>query len=216
MKKALFIFAICILCISISGCKGKSSLSDYDRIHTRLTEMTGYSANCEITYYTDKSEDRLVIEQSADNTGKYKIKGVEPKETSGSTILFDGNMIWLYNPSVKSKVQVSATEKDRRKELILFTFLKNETMAGEEPTTAASSQPEQKYIVFESTIPGNDENYASEKLFMDEKSGDPAKLIIYNSKGDEYLTEVFSDFVYNPDFDQNTFAIAEELKDKVN
>lgn len=214
MKKLMPIFLTGL--VILSGCTGEKNVSDYDRIHKRLVEMTGYEAVCEVTYHSPGGEDKLVIKQSADASGRYRLEGEKPEETSGSTILYDGNMLWLYNPNVKSRIKVSAAEKDKRRELILFTFMKNETRAGEEPVTDAASGDGADCIVFEAEIPGGDESYASEKLFVDSEEGNPIRLVIYDSKGEEYISEEFSDFVYNPEFDADEFKIAGELKDKVN
>lgn len=205
MKKVVL---AAVLCLGLCGCLGGGEeLSDYDRINKQLGEMEGYRAVCEVAYQTNKGESTYVTEVSAERSGRYKLVGSEPEAVKDVEILFDGNMIWLYNPNVESKLQVAAKEGDMRRELILFTFLKNENMGGEESTVAAASVGDEKYITLAAEIPGGDKNYAREELFVEIKSGKPARLVIYDSEGNEYLTEEFSEFEYNPEFDEGEFGI---------
>ncbi len=209
LKKGAFILLAGSLLLS--GCGGEE-ISDYDRIHKRLSEMTGYKAECSVTYYSDMTESTYMTKQMADEGGRYRIETVEPEKADGISILFDGNMIWLYNPVIRSKVQVASGENDKRREIVLFTFLKNEASSGEETTVSAASLDGEKYLTLEASIPGDDSEYSTEKLFVDIKSGDPKRLVIYNSKGGEHIVEEFESFEYNPEFLGDEFKISAMLE----
>ena len=197
----------------LSGCGSKKTVSDYDRIHTRLSEMTSYKAKCSVTYCSDLSKNTYETIQIADSEGRYRIEALKPDETNGVSVLFDGDIIWLYNPAVKSKIQAAPKDSDKRREIILFTFLKNEGTSGEEASVSAASVDGEKYVVLEARIPGESEEYSSEKLFVDIKSGAPERLEIYNSKGRAHVIEEFDDFEFNPELSGNEFKIASMLGD---
>ena len=95
---------------------------------------------------------------------------------------------------------------------MLFTFLKNEALSGEETTVAVSSSEGEKYLTLEAAIPGDDPLYSSEKLFVDIKSGDPERLEIYDEKGKAHVVEEFDRFEYNPEFMGNEFKISAMLQ----
>lgn len=199
-------------CLLLTGCAGDEEISDYDRIHRRLADMTGYKARCEVTYYSDMTESTYSTLQTADSSGRYRIEALEPEKSDGISILFDGDMIWLYNPSIRSRIQVASGENDKRREIVLFTFLKNEALSGEETTVAVSSSEGEKYLTLEAAIPGDDPLYSSEKLFVDIKSGDPERLEIYDEKGKAHVVEEFDRFEYNPEFMGNEFKISAMLQ----
>ncbi len=203
MKK---IFFALILCLGLCGCLTEGEqLSDYDRINKTLSEMEGYSAVCDVSVRTNKGKAEYVTEVKAERSGKYKLTGIEPEDVKNVEILFDGNMIWLYNPNIENKLQVAAKDSDMRRELILFTFLKNESRGSEESTVSAAAAGEEKYITLEAKIPRGDKNYSREELFVETKKGEPKRLVIYDKNGEEYLTAEFSEFEYNPKFDEGEF-----------
>ncbi len=210
MKKILAV-PFLAACLVFSGCSGGEKVSDYERIHSRLSAMTGYRAVCEVTYYGNITENTYTVNQTAEAEGRYKIEAVKPEEIEGTTILFDGNMIWLYNPKVGSKIQVASAEKDKKRELILFTFLKNEGTSGEEASVSAAAVNGEKYVVLEASIPGGERGYAREELYVDIKTGNPARLVIYDENGKEHITEEFSEFEYNPEISGDEFKIASEM-----
>ncbi|MCD7904574.1 MAG: outer-membrane lipoprotein carrier protein LolA [Clostridiales bacterium] len=207
--KALFLFLSAVFIMA--ACSGGDKVSDYEKIHSRLSAMTAYRAVCRVTYCKSKTENTYVINQTAESGGKYKIEAVEPKDLEGTSILFDGNLIWLYNSSIDSKLQVASGENDRKKEIILFTFLKNETTSGAEAAVSASSSKGEKYVVLEASIPGGDSNYSKEALYVDIKTGNPSRLVIYDGDGEEYITEEFTEFEYNPEISESEFKIASEI-----
>lgn len=205
MKK---VFWAAVLALALCGCAdGGGALSDYDRINKGLSEAEGYRAVCEITSPTNRGEDKYVTEVSAERGGRYKLTGLEPEGIKGVEILFDGNMIWLYNPNIENKLQVAAKDSDMRRELILFAFLKNESIGGKQSAVAAAAAEGEKFITLDAEIPGGDKNYTREELFVEIKSGKPKRLVIYNSEGREYITEEFSEFEFNPKFEENEFVV---------
>ncbi|MCD8158724.1 MAG: outer-membrane lipoprotein carrier protein LolA [Clostridiales bacterium] len=211
MKKLAKVFLFFSLCFGLCGCSGGEKVSDYERIHSRLSEMTGYKAVCQVTYYGNNMENTYTVNQTAESGGKYKIEAVKPKDLAGTSILFDGNLIWLYNPSIDSKIQASSSEGDSRREIILFTFLKNESLSGEETSVSAVSAQGEKYVVLEASIPGGKTSYNREELFVDIKSGNPSRLVIYDENDNEHIRAEFTEFEYNPEISADEFKIVSEL-----
>ncbi|MCC8098117.1 MAG: hypothetical protein LIO44_06130 [Eubacterium sp.] len=93
MRKIARVFLFFAVCFGLSGCSGGEKVSDYERIHSRLSEMTGYRAVCQVTYYGGITENTYTVNQTAESGGKYKIEAVKPKDLAGTSILFDGSLI---------------------------------------------------------------------------------------------------------------------------
>lgn len=200
------IIVLIIAVLALTGCGGKERVSDYERIHRRLAEMESYKTNAKVTYFYENREDSYETIQCAERNGRYKIENAEGDKTA---ILFDGKLIWLYNPTISSRLQAASSDKDRRREIILFTFLQNEAKGGEESVVTTAKQQEEEFIVFETSIFGGNSEYSSEKLFLEKKSGNPVRLVIYNDKGSEQVREEFSEFEYNPEMSDGEFKISE-------
>ncbi|MCC8098116.1 MAG: hypothetical protein LIO44_06125 [Eubacterium sp.] len=117
----------------------------------------------------------------------------------------------MYNPSIDSKFQAASAECVRRREIILFTFLKNESVSGEETAVSAASVGGEKYVVLEASIPGGDAGYNREELFVNIKTGNPSRLVIYDKNDKEHINAEFTEFEYNPEISADEFKIVSEL-----
>ena len=67
---------------------------------------------------------------------------------------------------------------------------------------------ESKCTVIEAVIPGGNKYTATEKLWMDNETIIPVKLVLYDSEGKERYTLEFESFEYDVQFENGTFEAA--------
>lgn len=189
MKKLAFILLMIFLC----GCaKGNDS---YANIQDRLMQMKSYKTDAEITYINNRSKDTFSTVQQVKSDGRYRIETTAPDEFKDNVIVYDGKMIWQFNPKAPdNKVKTASSDKSERTELLLFSFLENMTKTAE---AAVKSDDMGHYTVLEADIESKNGFLAYEKLWIDNSTGLPEKLVIYNSQGDEKIVELFGNFEYN-------------------
>ncbi len=200
LKKVLPI----ILMLVISGCS--KPITGYKNVQDKLMAMESYVAEADITYINNKGEDKCKTLQYALNDGKYRIEVTEPSQQQGNVILYDGKMVWSYNPSVEQKVQVNAPDKPERYELILFSFIEN-YVKSQDVAVESASLDESLCTVLEAEIPGENKFLATEKLWLDNESMLPVKLVIYDTDGKERIIAQFSNFQYNCQIEQSKFTL---------
>ena len=71
--------------------------------------------------------------------GKYKMTINSPKEYKGCSVLYDGNMIWQYNPNLpNNKISILPTDKASRREILVFSFMKNYVQTDRADVTAST------------------------------------------------------------------------------
>lgn len=197
---------ICLLLLCalfFGGCQ--KSESDYDSVQDRLMNMTAYRADVDIDYINGGENALYKAKQTAVNDGRYKMVTYYPENLKDCAILFDGKLIWQYNPNVEKKIKVDSKDKPERSQLILFTFLENYVKSTNTAVTTAKSEGEQ-CTVLEAEISNGDKLMAREKLWAGNEDMLPKKLVIYDGEGNETIVMTFNSFEYNPQLSENEFT----------
>jgi outer membrane lipoprotein-sorting protein len=206
MKKTI---SCLFLTLFLCGC-GEAP-SNYATAQEKLTSMKSYKTDAQITYIGNKSENTFNMVQRATSSGLYRLDTTSPEEFNGSVILYDGKMIWQYNPiSPENKVKVSTSDKSERTELLLFSFIKNFNTASDTTAEVIKSEQGGKYTVLEAELPEKNQFLATEKLWINNDTTLPEKLVIYNADGKEKIVELFDNFEYNYAMEDNIFSLENE------
>ncbi len=201
MKKILLILMLAVLTACTQG------RTAYPTIQEKLTSMESYKTEAAVTYISDKGETEYITSQTADNTGRYKIEVSKPEDYTGNVIMYDGKMVWQYNPRLENnKISVSPPDKAARREIILFGFLEN-YVKSKDVSLSVASLDESLCTVLEAQIPGDNKLLSSEKLWVDNETQDPVRLVIYDSENKERIVAQFTDFEYNYPIDDDTFVL---------
>ena len=203
LKKSFFV----MLTFALVGCsKGNVTNDDYASIQDKFVDMESYSCNANVTFYSNKGENTYTISQQAKNDGRYYIETKSPENVKGNIILFDGNILWQYNPSLDSKISVGDKDKMARKEICLFTFLENH-LKSKDISLETANIDDNMYSVLEAKISGGNKYFDSEKLWINNETKSPEKLVIYDIEGKERVLVTYEDFVYNPKIEDSKFNI---------
>lgn len=198
MKRIIFLFIALMLC----GC-GKTQ---YKSVQDTLAELKNYSANADVTYFSNKGETTYNMDITAQNDGKYKMTVNSPKEYKGCSVLYDGNMIWQYNPNLpNNKISILPTDKASRREILVFSFMKNYVQTDRADVTA-STLDESKCTVLEADIKDGGNLFKTEKLWVNNESKLPERLAIYSADNKQIVVENFTKCEYNTQIDKDFFV----------
>ena len=202
LKKSFFIMFV----LALAGCSNASDTDEYANIQDKLVNMESYSCEAEVTFYSNKGENKYTINQQAKNDGRYFLETTSPDSVKGNIILFDGNMLWQYNPNLDSKISVGDKDKMERKEICLFTFLEN-YLKSKDVALETANIDESIYTILEAKIPGGNKYFDSEKLFINNETKAPERLVIYDTNGKERVLVTYNNFVYNPEIKDSKFNV---------
>ncbi len=201
MKKIIILLMTMLLC---SCSQGKTA---YPTIQEKLTSMESYKTDARLTYISDKGETVYSAVQTAAKDGRYRIETSQPEDYKGNIVMYDGKMVWQYNPQLENnKISVNPPDKASRREIILFSFLENYVKSSD-VSLGVASLDESLCTVLEARIPGDNAFMSTEKLWVDNKTQDPVKLVIYDSENKERIVAEFTNFEYNYSIDDNTFTL---------
>ncbi|MCL2618197.1 MAG: outer-membrane lipoprotein carrier protein LolA [Defluviitaleaceae bacterium] len=213
MKKLKLVFALSLLvavaagCAAISGPAQEDSRSSYERIHEMLVNLQTYRAVATVEYISNRGSNTFDTLKHARRDGRYRIEVTAPENVAGSVTVFDGTTISQFNPRVSGRVAVSARENPERSEIFLTSFISN-YLASDDVSVSVGSFGQGNFTVLETVVPGNHPYMASERLWVDNQTLNPVRLVIYDRDGAERVIVNFKEFELDADMDDSLFTMS--------
>lgn len=168
--------------------------------------MESYCTKAHIAYINNKGTDEFDATYYATKDGKYRMEITSPEDYNGNVIMFDGKMVWSYNPSIEQKITVDAPDKPQRHELVLFTFIENYVKC-QNTAVQSANLDDSLCTVLEAEIPGGNDFFTTEKLCINNETQNPQRLVIYDKEKNEKIIVDFTDFQYNYKIENDKFTI---------
>ena len=192
-----------------AGCQGANKAetqNTYQKIQSILVNVQSYACEATVEYKSNKGSNVYDTVQKCKITGEYRVEVVGPDKVDGNVTLSDGKTIYQFNKRIAGKISVATKESQERSEIFFTSFLKNYMKSNETSVSAVKVQGD-PCTVLEAVIPGSHPYLASEKLWIDNKTFKPVKLIIYDPQGSERIIVTYKTFQYNIDLDDSEFKV---------
>ncbi|MCL2776345.1 MAG: hypothetical protein FWD71_23835 [Oscillospiraceae bacterium] len=173
------------------------------KINSELNNLLSYRSEATVEYISNKGSNKYDTVQQCKSNGQYRIEVVGPDNVSGNITLSDGNTIYQYNTRINAKVSVAIKENQERSEIFLTSFIKNYAASA---SVSAGSFSDGGCTVLEAKVPGTHPYLTTEKLWVDNATLAPVKLVIYDSDGNERVVVTYKTFEYNVPLDDNIFT----------
>jgi len=178
----------------------------YQQIHQQLTELQTYRARATVEYISNRGTNAYETIQHGRITGEYRIEVTGPENVAGNITSYDGQHIYQFSNQVNGRVTILARETQERSEIFLTAFIKN-WLASQESSVTVANMDEGQFTVLEATIPGNHPYLAVQKLWINNETLSPVKMIIYDPNGTERVIITYHSFEYNIELDGALFSI---------
>lgn len=206
MRKIIWLSLI-ILSLSLSGCKlmGGNENSQA-RAEEKLLNMDGYAALVQVSHVGDDKSNTYQAKQIYDMNGNYRFEVVEPEHIAGLTTFFNGEKVIQYNPNVDEPKAVELPVNDFRNQIFLGSFIEN-YLQSENVSIEVQKTKESLVTVLEAIIPGGSIHMSSQKLWIDQETKEPVRMVIYNEDQAETVIVEFNEFTYNPEIKESIFTI---------
>lgn len=210
MKKSGILFIIPILtmiCTVLAACStGGTPKSPMEKIQEKLTTMESYACIADVTYISNKGKNTYKTKQYYKMSGEYRIEITDPEQVKGLITVFDGKKVMQYNPRILGEAVNEIPQSKNTYEIFLGTFVKN-YLQSEEVTLEVFNNNNDEYTVLEAMIPEGGKYLATEKLWISNKTLNPAQLVIYDTEGKERIIVKYGEFKYNVDLDASMFQL---------
>lgn len=191
MKKwtTIAIIFITIFAIVI-GCQRRESTKEevYKEFQKKIVTMSSYKCVAEIEASGNKSSHKYVFIHSYAKPDYYKLEVVEPQNLKGKIMEYKGDKIIISNPDIEDKIELPNTE-DNRQYAFIGDFIKN-YLQNEEVNIKLSNNS----LILETTIPGDNEYFNKQILYVNKDTKDPEKMEILNAKGKPSFTVKYKEF----------------------
>lgn len=190
MRKIILILSICMslfFCMFLSGCniKGVSPRRD---VLDLLKDMDSYSCDFEIQIKNDKGTINYTGKQYYD-----KKLGCRMEINGNRIFIYKGNQIY-----VKDNVNGSGYTLEKNfDELFRLSIIEeyvNLLYSNEDIKYYGKKTDGISYELVELYIPGNNRSLSKAVMYVDEKTGIPDKILIYDINGNEKVTMVYKNF----------------------
>jgi outer membrane lipoprotein-sorting protein len=214
MKKiSLFFLATAVAflagCSSYSG-TGQSDVNIYEKIQKRLVKLETYRSEATVEYKSNKGTNVYDTLQQCKAGGQYRVEVTGPKNVAGNVTLSDGKVIAQFNPKISGKISVGVKENPERSEIFLTSFIKN-YLNSQEVSVTAGNFNNGKCTILEADVPGDHPYLATEKLWVDNKTLNPVKLVVYDPDLSERIVVNYNSFDYNIPLEDSLFAIPSDV-----
>ena len=213
-KKLLAILALFALILTITACadggmRGPADaeeMSAFEQIQRKLMEMQDFRAIATVEYHSNKGVNTYETIQHARVTGEYRVEVTAPAHVAGSVTASDGRQILQFNSRVNGRVNLMTQETPERSEILLTSFIRN-YLQSEEVSVSVADMDEGIRTVLEATVPGNHPYLAIQRLWVDNTTLLPVKLIIFDPDGAERVVVTYHVFEYNVTLDDALFTL---------
>jgi len=210
VKKSGVVFLVLIYiatCMFFSACSTKKKpKSPIEKIHEKLTTMESYACIADLTYISNKGKNTYKTKQYYKMSGEYRVEITAPEQVKGLVTVFDGKKVMQYNPRILGEAVNEIPQSKNTYEIFLGTFLKN-YLQSEDVTLEVFNNNNEEYTVLEAVIPEGGKYLATEKLWVSNKTLNPAKLVIYDTEGKERIIVKYGEFKYNVTLDDSIFQL---------
>jgi len=209
MKRRIFAPLMLGAVMLLSACGTGVNESAYEKIQSQLMQMETYEAVAAVTFISNKNAHEYETLQQCKITGEYRIEVTGPEKVAGNVTIFDGKVIYQFNGRTEGKMSVGTAEAPERSELFLTSFVKN-YVKSQEVSVSAANMDDSVCTVLEAVIPGEHPYLRTEKLWVDNKTLKPVKLVIYDPDGGERILVTYRSFEYNKVLDDKIFSAPSE------
>ena len=204
----LVVFSLITAC-GAGGLRGPADadeVSAFERIQRMLFELQSYRAIATVEYRSNKGTNMYETVQHARITGEYRIEVTAPEQVSGSVTVSDGRQIHQFNSRVNGRVSLMVQETPERSEIFLTSFIRNYKQS-EEVSVSVADMDAGVRTVLEANIPGDHPYLSMARLWVDNETLLPVKLVIFDIDGTERIVVTYHIFEYNVILDDGMFTI---------
>jgi len=214
-KRIIAILTALLLTITLltacgsGGLRGPSDAEEitaFERIHRMLLELQSYRAIATVEYRSNKGTNVYETVQHARITGEYRVEVTGPEHVAGSVTANNGKEIVQFNSRVSGRVSLAVQETPERSQIFLTNFIHNYRQC-QDISISVADMDEGVRTVLEANVPGNHPYLSLARLWVDNTTLLPVKLIIFDADGAERVIVTYHVFEYNVVLEDGLFTL---------
>lgn len=112
--KRLLLFILGIM-IFLTACSYNTEAKILKKLEKHLDKYTGYKTELNIKTIMDDKETDYRMRESYTLGNKYKLEILEPSDSNGVTIEYDGQKIYIQHATIKQSISINSVKKNSTK-----------------------------------------------------------------------------------------------------
>ena len=192
-----------------NGLRGPGSaeeLSAFEKVQRMLVELHSYRAIATVEYRANKGTNTYETVQHARITGEYRVEVTGPEHVAGSVTVNNGQTIVQFNNRVEGRIAVHVEETPERSVIFFTSFIRNYLLSNEVSVMVADME-EGVRTVLEANVPGGHPYLHMARLWVDNETLLPVKMIIFDPDGTERIVITYHAFEMNVVLDDALFSM---------
>jgi len=213
MKKIFLALPVALMLLftacSSTGLRGPANeqeMSAFEQVQRKLVETQNFRAIATVEYHSNKGVNTYEVVQHARITGEYRIEVTAPTHVSGSVTASDGQQIFQFNSRVNGRVSLLVQETPERSEIFLTSFIRNYLQC-DEISVSVADMDEGLRTVLEATVPGDHPYLTISRLWVDNETLLPVKLVVFDQDGAERIVVTYHVIEFNVELDDALFTL---------
>lgn len=213
-KKVLLLGVLLGVLIFAAGCAddglrelgGAEEIGAFEQVQRMLMELENFRAIATVEYRSNKGINTYETMQHARITGEYRIEVTAPEHVAGSVTTHDGQQIFQFNSRVNGSVNLLVRETPERSEVFLTSFIKN-YLQSSEVSVSVAEMDEGVRTVLDASVPGEHPYLSTARLWVDNTTLNPVKLVIFDRDGVERIIVTYHVFERNVELADSLFTL---------
>lgn len=205
-KKLLCLFLTLMISLSATGCTRPFSDRDmdiYEKIHKHYNKLESFSADLDLTVFSNKTENRYFVNQKFQTPDKFFTRVTDEKGTfSVSTIT---NQSKTKTSADGSEYSLIVPSDEYVSLLFINNFFKAYYLCKETSISVDSSLTKSDKTVLNVNMSDNNLSIKSISLSIDNKTLSPHALTAYGKDDKKLLYATFDNFKFNEKIDESIF-----------
>ena len=194
MKKEwtiLIVIIIGILGVFI-GCQKRESTKEevYQEFQKKISTMKSYKCSAEVEVVGNKSAQNYIFIHNYNKPDNYKLEIIYPEHLKGKSMEYKNDKILIKNTDIDDVIELPNLGRNDQY-MFIGDFIKN-YLQNEE----IEMQLTKGNLILETYIPGEDEYFNKQVLYVNTETKNPDKMEILDIKGKNRFTVNYKDFKY--------------------
>ena len=188
----LLISFISIVSICMIGCTNKEYTKEevYEDFLKQINKISYYTCIANVEAIGNKESSTYVLKQTYKKPDYYKLEVKSPENLKGKIIEYKGDKIIVYNPNNNDTIELPNIDNDGHY-LFVGDFIKNYIENENVNLTNLENN-----LRIELEIPGDNQYFNKQILYVNNKTKNPEKMEILNNEGKAIFIVTYEDFQY--------------------
>ncbi len=205
-KKLSLIFLTLMISLSVCGCSGFTDrdMDIYEKIHKTYSKLESYTADLDLTVFSNKTENRYFVSQKTQDPDKFYVRVTDEKGTFSVTTITNGSTTKISADG--SEYAMTVPCEDYLNLLFVNTFLRAYFASEETSLSVDKSLAKNNKTLMEVAIENEELNLSKVSLSFDNKTLAPDTVTVYNREGKVTAKGKYENFKFNDKINETVFS----------